>query len=405
MNMKTKLMTTLMCVLTIGVNAQTFQKENRGFEHFKRHGRIVSQIEHAAAKHDYRYRMVSSVSSDEYQFTYYFYNDNQQLVAVKDTVRNDYSLVDSLFYNGLGQLFRMKGWQLLDGEWQNVYYLDYTYDEAGNLASRTNYNNFDGDWELGGVYHYRYNARNQIIESELTMGGIVFQKVEYLYDGEGRLVQELWYSYNGLDLSPSEKIHTYYNNGLMSAEYDSISDDGQHWRYNGRTEYQYDDAGNCLKYSRYDQMDMEVGRSEYVFNAGMPLSQTLIPSSPEMMRPNVYNNVHAYEREHWYTVMDDHSLRYICDYIYSYDNIAGMGTHQKENALVYPNPAKDFVTVSGFEGWPSRVVVFDAMGRLVSNTVSLIDNDRMDVRGLVAGCYVIQIITNDDVYTARLIKE
>ena len=118
--MKTKLMTTLMCVLTIGVNAQTFQKENRGFEHFKRHGRIVSQIEHVAAKHDYRYRMVSCLSSDEYQLTYYFYNGNQQLVAVKDSVRNDYSLVDSLFYNELGQLVRMSGWQLLDGSWQNV---------------------------------------------------------------------------------------------------------------------------------------------------------------------------------------------------------------------------------------------------------------------------------------------
>ena len=89
MNMKTKLMTTLVCVLTIGVNAQTFQKENRGFEHFKRHGRIVSQIEHVAAKHDYRYRMVSCLSSDEYQLTYYFYNGNQQLGAVKDSVRND----------------------------------------------------------------------------------------------------------------------------------------------------------------------------------------------------------------------------------------------------------------------------------------------------------------------------
>lgn len=405
MNMKTKLMTTLMCVLTIGVNAQTFQKENRGFEHFKRHGRIVSQIEHAAAKHDYRYRMVSCLSSDEYQLTYYFYNGNQQLVAVKDSVRNDYSLVDSLFYNELGQLVRMSGWQLLYGGWQNVYSIDYIYDEAGNLASRTNYNNFDGDWQLGGVYQYRYNAQNQITESELTMGGIVFQKVEYSYDGEGRLVQELWYGYDGSGLTPSEKIHTYYNNGLMSAEYDSITDDGQHWRFNGRTEYQYDAAGNCSKFSQYDMSDMEVGRSEYEFNTGMPLSQTLIPSSPEMVRPNVYNNVHAYVREHWYTVMDDHSLHYVCDYIYSYDNVAGIDAHQQMDALVYPNPTSDFVTVSGFVGKPCKVVVFDAMGRLVSNAESLFDNGRLDVRGLVAGCYVIQIITNDGIHTARLIKE
>ena len=390
MNMKTKLMTTLMCVLTIGVNAQTFQKENRGFEQFKRHGRIVSQMEHTAAKHDYRYRMVSCLSSDEYQLTYYFFNGNQQLVAVKDSVRNDYSLVDSLFYNELGQLVRMSGWQLLDGSWQNVYSIDYTYDAAGNLASRTNYNNFDGDWQLGGVYQYRYNAQNQITESEYR---------------EGRLVQELWCGYDGSGLTPSEKIHTYYNNGLMSAEYDSITDDGQHWRFNGRTEYLYDAAGNCSKFSQYDMLDMEVGRSEYEFNTGMPLSQTLIPSSPEMVRPNVYNNVHAYVREHWYTVMEDHSLHYVCDYIYSYDNIAGIDAHQQMDALVYPNPASDFVTVSGFKGLPCKVVVFDAMGRIVSNAESLSGNGRLDVRSLEAGCYVIQIITNDGVHTARLIKE
>ena len=75
------------------------------------------------------------------------------------------------------------------------------------------------------------------------------------------------------------------------------------------------------------------------------------------------------------------------------------------DALVYPNPANDFVTVSGFEGQPCKVVVFDAMGRLVSNAESLFDNGRLDVRGLETGCYVIQIITNDGVHTARLIKE
>ena len=237
------------------------------------------------------------------------------------------------------------------------------------------------------------------------MGGIVFQKVEYSYDGEGRLVQELWYGYDGSGLTPSEKIHTYYSNGLMSAEYDSITDDGQHWRFNGRTEYQYDAAGNCSKFSQYDMLDMEVGRSEYEFNTGMPLSQTLIPSSPEMVRPNVYNNVHAYVREHWYTVMEDHSLHYVCDYIYSYDNIADIDAHQQTDALIYLNPASDFVTVSGFEDQPCKVAVFDAMGRLVSNAESLSGNGRLDVRGLEAGCYVIQIITNDVVHTARLIKE
>ena len=86
--MRKILISSLLCALAIGIEAQSFEKGVRGFEHFKHHGRVVSYIEHSAAKHDYRYRMVSCVSSDDYQFTYYFYNGNQQLVAVKDSVRN-----------------------------------------------------------------------------------------------------------------------------------------------------------------------------------------------------------------------------------------------------------------------------------------------------------------------------
>jgi len=92
---------------------------------------------------------------------------------------------------------------------------------------------------------------------------------------------------------------------LKSAEYGGITDDGLHWRDNVRTEYQYDAAGSCSRFSQYDWMGMEVGRNEYEFSTG----KTLISSSSEMLRPNVYNNVHAYEREHWYTVME---VMFIC---------------------------------------------------------------------------------------------
>ena len=103
--------------------------------------------------------------------------------------------------------------------------IDYTYDGDGNLASRTNYNNFDGVWKLGGVYRYLYDPDGRILLSELTMGGIVFQRVEYTYY-DGNLVCELWFGYDGSGLTPSEKIVTEWMGGRKATEYDSVSEDG-----------------------------------------------------------------------------------------------------------------------------------------------------------------------------------
>ena len=108
-------------------------------------GHRINRIQQWAAKNNYQYMLTNFCTNDMYQFCDYSYNGQNQLIAVKDSVGGDYSLIDSLFYNGRGQMIRMSGWQLLNGRWENVYYIDYTYDQAGNIASRTNYNNF-GSW-------------------------------------------------------------------------------------------------------------------------------------------------------------------------------------------------------------------------------------------------------------------
>ena len=166
---------------------------------FRQGDHHTDRIERLVAKNGYSHRLASYRTSDDYQLCTFFYDGSGRLVAIKDTVRGEYSVIDSLSYNDLGQMVRLSGWQLLNGVWENVYYIDYAYDEAGNRVSRTNYNNFDGVWELGGVYSYSYDMNGNIVLSELTMSGIVFQKVEYSYAG-GNLVCELWYGYDGSGL-------------------------------------------------------------------------------------------------------------------------------------------------------------------------------------------------------------
>ena len=162
----------LMCLAAVTLCAQPAGHFRQGDHHW-------DKVERLMAKNGYTHRLASYRTSDNYQLCTFSYSGDGRLIAIRDTVRNEYSLIDSLSYNEDGQMVRMSGWQLLDNRWVNVYYIDYTY-ENGNLASRANYNNFDGSWELGGVYRYSYDPEGRILLSELTMGGIVFQRVEQL---------------------------------------------------------------------------------------------------------------------------------------------------------------------------------------------------------------------------------
>ena len=397
--MKHTLLSVLLSVCAISVLAQPSG-------HLRQNGHRINRIEQMAAKNSYQYKLVGFNTNDMYQFCDYSYNGQNQLVAVKDSVRDDYSLIDSLFYNGQGQMTRMSGWQLLNGRWENVYYIDYTYDPAGNIASRTNYNNFDGDWQLGGVYQYTYNSDNQIILSVLTMSGIQFQKVEYNYT-DGLLSEELWYSYNGSGLSPDEKLCYIYNaDGKLMQIDDSMSDGGSGWQYFGRHTYLYDNAGNCTEHHYYDITDMEAERSIFQFDYDMMLDETLMPYTPEMTRPETYTNVNAYSVEQWYAVDVDHRLQYVCDFFYNYADI-NLGIRQADasSLTLSPNPAVGVVTVGGLSDIPAQVLIIDVAGRVVMTAMLGRGSEMIDVQTLPAGCYTLRILQQGTPRTTKLIVE
>ena len=397
--MKHTLLSVLLSVCALSVLAQPSG-------HLRQNGHRINRIEQMAAKNSYQYKLVGFNTNDMYQFCNYGYNGQNQLVAVKDSVSGDYSLIDSLFYNEQGQMTRMSGWQLLNGRWENVYYIDYTYDQAGNIASRTNYNNFDGDWQLGGVYQYTYNSDNQIVLSVLTMSGIQFQKVVYTYT-DGRLSLEMWYGYNGSGLSPDEKLcYTYNADGKLTQIDDSMSDGSSGWQYFGRHNYLYDNAGNCTEHHYYDITDMEAERSIFQFDYDMMLDETLMPRTPEMTRPETYTNVNAYSVEQWYSVDVDHRLQYVCDYFYNYADI-NLGIRQADapSLTLSPNPAVGVVKVGGLSDYPAQVQIIDVTGRVAMTAKLGSGSDMIDVQSLPAGCYTFRILQQGTPRTTKLIVE
>lgn len=369
-------------------------------------GHRINRLQKPTAKNSYRYTLSDFRTSDMYQFNFFYYNSLNQLVAIKDSVRDDYSVIDSLFYNDHGQMTRMSGWQLLQGRWQNVYYIDYAYDPLGNIASRTNYNNFDGDWQLGGVYQYTYNADNQIVLSVLTMGGIQFQKVEYSYS-DGRLSEELWSSYNGNGLSPDEKMtYTYNTDGKLSQIADSVGDGNGGWSYFARHNYLYDNNGNCTEHHYYDNTGTEAERSIYHYLEGVTLNETLMPSTPETTRPETYTNTGIYHTEEWYSVDVDHILRHVCDYIYNYtENTNHISDIATAPLSVAPNPANNVVTINGLFDTPAMLRIIDGLGRVAMTATLSRASNQINVSSLPSGCYTLLVDQQGKPRTTKLIIE
>lgn len=324
-----------------------------------------------SAKGTTHYRLEGFTSSDGELITTFHYASGR-LIAVLEEVYGDdgYRLYDSIRYNSDGQLVRLDGYQWLNDEWRHVYYVEYTYNDQGLIATRTNYNKFDS-WYLGGVYSYTYNADGQIIQSDLDMDGIVYTRVQYAYE-DGKLKRETWLScdFSSVegDLIPYEVIDYNYRNGLLQlADHTAYDQNGQS-EWNGSESYQYDDNGNCVEYQQRNANDQVIERRVYRFDERL-VSDTWIPWHPEILRPYLYSNRNLYFKEEFYTVDVENVLRYFCDYDYDYINHVGIEEqHSEDMSACYPNPTQGAIMVSAPAG--QRISVYDMVGRCVLDMVS-----------------------------------
>lgn len=360
----------------------------------------INRIEQLATKSEYRTHMSHFRSDDNIEVTNFYYDNRGRLIAVRDYNAGEYEVIDSIFYNDKNQLVKLAGWQKFGATWRNVYYIDYTYDAAGNLASRTNYNNIDG-WQMGGIYTYSYNDRHQIVLTQLDLGGTLFQKIEYTYNADNKLAEELWYSYNGYGVEPDEKLTYYYQNGNLEYTEDSVSENGgATWQLNGLETYVNDQYGNVLEYHRYNRGGTETRRQEYEYDYDMPLTSTLMPRNPEMERPYSFNNAHAYTVEHFWTVDVDWVLQYMCDYLYYYDQYLGIDNRSQANVNIYPNPTEGRIAIEA-----EQVVstdVYNAMGQLVATFGA---TNQIDITNMPAGVYTLRVRTQNGTATQQVVRK
>lgn len=358
----------------------------------------MSQTEQMAmGSRGFQYMMSAYNSSDNVEHSNFDYDSEGRLIAHYYEYTGSYAVIDSIRYNEQSQIVRLDGYQLLNDQWKHVYYLEYTYDNAGNINSRSNYNFMSDEWMLGGIYEYTYNDNHQILTAELTMGGSIFQTVDYEYEN-GRLANVIWSIADwGGSLQYDEKLTYYYNaNGQVETIQDSLYSSG--WEASGYEGFVYDDNGNCTEHTSYNDLGNPTDRSIFEYDNRL-LSQTLVPVHPEIERPAYFSYVNIYNVEHWYTLDANYVFQYVCDFIYEYSAASTVEEHVINSVSCFPNPANNMITIAGEEN--SNVTVFDMSGRLVMQ--GILDGNQLNVSNLYPGTYLMQIKESTGTRTGRIV--
>ena len=403
--MKKILLFAVCCAVMLSVSAQgLFQKHT----HLREDAKCLNlrPIEKMAENGNYNYRMDGYTTDDNYINCRFHYDSQRRLVATYEEVPSEYELIDSIRYNDLGQLVRLDGYQLIDNEWKHVYYIEYTYNNRGLIVTRSNYNEMYGEFELGGIYEYFYNEQDQITRSELLFMNSLYQVVDYVYQ-DGLLLSETWSYSDPFSFSevfePAEKIYYTYTDNRLTTVYDSIYDVVDGWMYYGKQTYVYDQAGNTTEYHHYDANDKEIERSVYVFDQ-RTAEETLIPWTPEIVRPRTFNNVNIYTREKYWTLDTELVLQYVGDYIYTYVDIDAVGLTDVEQLplAIAPNPAENVITLSGFGEGVYKMDILDMSSRIVMSA-NVNNTMQINLSQLESGCYLVRISGNEGVYTSKLI--
>ena len=377
----------------------------------------------AFAQNDYQFRIATFMSEDGFETQNYQYSDvlGTDLKGIHEIdLLEEIECIDSLVYDENGNITSLVTYQLLDGEWLKVCWCDYTYNEMGLRATRTNYNDFNDGWgpQIGGTYYYTYNAEGQLTQRDLDFCGIMYEKATYSYNDAGQMEAEI------IQINPFTGVYEdsaltefYYNeNGNLTETLYYTYDAG--WVLQSNLVQEYDEVGNCTVAQTLSAAGVAQEKRVFKYNDKELAENIFFYPNPENdfpQLPEMHNMIESYE----YWALDqssDNGLIYVIDYLFLYD-VIGNGDDDDDdddedndttsvnsisvNTRIYPNPTTDYIMVESEE--VDFVQVLDICGRElfateVRNTLAI------DMKEYEAGVYFLRLHSNGATAVQKVIK-
>lgn len=328
----------------------------------------------ALAQGNYTHFFKNIQGSDEAEFKEFYYNEDNHLAACHYVTRlEELEILDTMYYDNQYNLISLVAWQYLDNHWFDVYRIDYTYDNNGNRTSRKNYNHDSDGWFLGGEYRYFYDGNGFMNHWEMYFGDFgLWQQCDRTADENGNVILEMIDQYNmGTHaMTPAVKNeYTYDAEGRITSKI-SYSCLGGIYSMDMKLLYTYDSSGNMVEQQAINGYYQLQQKRILHYNMDILSEKVIYPENPEEEWPTFAPSVNAIDYEEFWYADQAGTLQYIRDYNYSYSEIHDNVAENEILNVVYPNPAKEVLTIESENN--SFVEVIDVTGRKIFE--SEIDN-------------------------------
>ena len=339
----------------------------------------------------------------------YSYDEAGRLVEIDKVSENDDGserlVKEFLTYDENGNCTKLSTWQYLAqfGDYIEVSYCEYVYNELGQKIQRDVYN-ITSDWEFehGSTYEYIYDADGRLKTRNLVISYIgTYESVEYSYDKNGNLESEEAYMLDFFTYQLALQVQTYYTyevnpdgsgkSYLTSIEYlVPRSANSDEFEADSYYEYSYDENWNLISEISYNgQKTSKLSETTYAYG-DIPAASIDWPISPEEENDNfVYHTVNAdITSRVIYVLSYDGEFVFYDSYTYAYDKIgadSGLGgIVNTESVMTIRWFDGAYLSLDGVEAG-ELIRIYGTDGREVSR-VSYIGN-AIDTSALPAGLY------------------
>ena len=381
----------------------------------------------ALAQIDYQYRIASFMSSDGME-TYNYQYDNSEgtnLLGIHQNFINDnIEIIDSLVYDEVGRIISIQTHQNFGGYWRKVCWIDYTYNPMGLRTTRKNYNDFnDGNGGvLSGTYYYLYDNEGKLIQRNLEFDSYLYEKVTYHYNEDGLLMAEEAMTDPFIGSFENSVLKEYYydENGYLSQTM-VYSWYYYEWELQLRSDYKYDEVGNCIEFASYNSYGIPQEKNVYSYDTEVSSDEVYHFPNPENSYPalpQMKNKLDSYE--YWALNQDSGQLVFAMDYLFLYDYLGEDEPEDPEdpedpenpdaidelenNLKIYPNPANDFIKLSAVGYQLSVIKIYNYLGILVGEFEANSNEIEINISNYNSGVYFIEINTENGNNIKRIIK-
>lgn len=323
-----------------------------------------------------------SYSEDGYRTSFLQQNWDNESDSWRNTHKQNYTV------NSEGQriLTIAYNWDSTNASWLAAYRIEMEYDISGN---QTNYFEQLYDSEADTFINHRLR------ESQFNENGNQIHFSSYNWD----LEFEIW---KGQMRTDSDFV-----NGKRVNQYNLLWDeDNQDWMNNRWVEFIFDDV--------YAEKSTEIQRNEYNWDSESSgwnpsyedIYLYITDIDPEKVLASwtfaFYKPEQVIEEEIRYGFGSTNSYHRI----YSYTDMASstvLGNINEHKYMVFPNPAKDHLTIAGLQS-PGHIMIYDIQGKLLLNQ-KVTGNEIVDISVLSPGLYLYRIVEKQtQIKTGKLIK-